>query len=209
VDDKLVNGKRQAYNAFIDLRPNWPRTKTNRQVFRRQLREELAGRLEESVDRIWRLPPFGVEYSDVHVELLVEARELFVQGHFYPCVAMCGIAAERLIKDLLRGSLLLDSVDGPRKPTDGTFDQLERVELFGIVMFLREAELLPPGASKAALDLLRLRNKYAHARGKQPEIDAGKAVAYLQTVVEATISIFRFWETTDGVSWARKAEGAK
>ncbi len=42
--------------------------------------------------------------NDEYLELLTEARELYRSGHFYSCVAMSGIVAERLVKDLLRQS---------------------------------------------------------------------------------------------------------
>lgn len=131
------------------------------------------------------------------MELLLEARELFLHGYFYSCVAMCGIVAERLVKDLLRTSLLVNKAGHISRPDDGALNQLERVDVNGMVRFLKEAGLLEDGAAKAASRLGELRNVHAHARGMQPESDATEAIAYLQTIVEATVSMFPHSESGD------------
>lgn len=119
---------------------------------------------------------------------------------------MCGIVGERLIKDMFRGAVLIfKEGQTPFRPKDEAFDQLERVEVSGIIRFLNEAGLLDNAAKKAAEELGRLRNKYAHARGEKPEEDAVEAVKWLHGLVEGTVSVFKSFEIKDG-AFVRKAE---
>ena len=116
--------------------------------------------------------------------MLIEARDLYLAGHFYSCVAMCGIVGERLVKDVVRGSVLVQkTVHPPQRPSDAAFNQLERVELASIVRFLRESDLLNGEAANAAKKLAELPNDYAHARGKTPPGDALKALKFLHTLM--------------------------
>lgn len=200
-----MSNNSQPMDAFLDLRPNLPRNDDTREEFRSFLREELERILPEAVERIWELPPIILKepFADYR-ELLVEARALFVAGHFYACVAMCGIVGERLVKDLLRTSVLIEKDGAIQRPGDVVFDQFERVDISSIVRFLKEAELLRPQASKSATDLIQLRNDYAHARGKEPVKDATKAIKWLHAVVEDTVSVFKRYEVKNG-TLVRKA----
>jgi hypothetical protein len=123
------------------------------------------------------------------VALLLEARQVFILGYSYACVAMCGIAAERIVKDRLRASLRVEKDGKVQMPPDRALDQLEYVEIRGIACFLRESGSLSERAFGAADDLGRLRNKYAHARGKQPEADAVEAIKLLHVLVDETVHV--------------------
>jgi hypothetical protein len=182
----------------FDVTPNTPKTERTREDFGNILRQKFEQRLPEAVERIWELPPLILQepFGD-YVSLLVEARELFIAGRFYSCVAMCGIVGERLVKDIFRASVLVYKAGNATRPPEEAFDQLEHVEVNGIIRFLNKADLLGDSAQKAAQGLGELRNKYAHARGKDPHTDATRAIALLHTLVEGTVSIFKDFEITD------------
>jgi hypothetical protein len=185
--------------VFLDLLPNQPKNDKTREEFRKMLRDRLEKVLDESVERIWDLPPLIVnEPIGDYVPMLLEARELYVEGSFYSCVAMCGIVGERLAKDLLRVSVLIKKEGAAQTPTPKAFDQFERVEVSSLVKFLKEASLLSADAAKAASDLGELRNSYAHARGKPSKDDAIKAITLLHVLVENTVSVFKDFEIKDG-----------
>jgi hypothetical protein len=185
-------------NVFLDVTPNTPKTDRTKEDFGNMLRQKFEQRLPGAVERIWELPPvISQKPFEEYVSLLVEARELFIAGHFYSCVAMCGIVGERLLKDMLRSSVLIGKGGNATRPPDEAFDQLERVEVNGISRFLNKAALLNDDAQKAAQSLGELRNIYAHARGKDPHTDAVKAIRLLHTLVEGTVSIFKDFEITD------------
>jgi hypothetical protein len=163
----------QRLSVFLDLLPNQPQNDESRRSFRGLLQTRFEKTLPDAVERIWRLPPIIIKgpFGD-YMELLLETRALFLAGHFYSCVAMCGIVSERLVKDILRVAVLVEKEGEPHRPADKAFDQLERLEVGGMVRFLKEAGLLSNEAGKAADDLGQLRNAYAHARGRNPEEDA-------------------------------------
>lgn len=186
--------------VYLDLLPNQPKNEQTREANRQMMRQRFERKLPEAVERIWELPPIILkEPSGIYVELLSESRELFIAGHFYSCVAMCGIVGERLIKDLFRASILIQRKgSSPDHPADAAFDQLERIEVSGIINFLKEAALLKAEAAKAAQKLSELRNQYAHARGKDFHKDAIKAINLLDTVVEGTVSVFKDFEIKKG-----------
>lgn len=185
--------------VFMDLLPNQPRNDQSREQFQSMLLQRLEERLQSSVERIWDLPPIILKYPQKeYVDLLVEARDLYVEGNYYSCVAMCGIVGERIIKDVLRTSVRIEKDRMIAVPQDNAFDQLEHVEVGGMIQFLKEAEILAVDGAKAAVKLIKQRNRYAHARGKKPEHDALKAIKLLHLLVEDTVSMFKDYELKKG-----------
>jgi len=184
---------------YIDVRSTQPHDDRTRQEFRHSLQNRFDLRLTDTVERIWQLPPVLLQRSnDEYVNLLVEARDLFTNGYFYSCVAMCGIVGEKLAKDLLRGSILVAVEGASLRPPEEAFDQFERVDVSSIIRFLNRSGLLSDVANKAAEDLVSLRNKYAHARGKNPQSDAQAAIAKLHLLLEGTVSVLKDFEIIEG-----------
>jgi hypothetical protein len=181
---------------------------------------KFEGRLADAVERMWDLPPMMLTMPSAeagaaapprsvgaYFQLLLEARDLYVLGHFYSCVAMCGIVGERLIKDVLRASVLIERDGNVEHPSDAAFDQMEYVDARGIVQFLRRAQLLDDDAAKAAIGLGELRNRYAHARGKKPAEDALEAIKLLDAIVSGTVSALKDHEIREG-RFVRKERAA-
>jgi len=191
----------QLITVYLDLLPNQPKNDESRNNFRKLLTDRFNQHLDEYVERIWEIPPIILQdpTQKEYVDLLVEARELYVKGLFYSCVAMCGIVGERLVKDALRASILIQRAEKPETPTSEAFDQFEQVEVSGIARFLGKAGVLTADATKAAKDLLEIRNQYAHARGKAAPKDAAKAISLVHKIVEDTVSVFKDFEIKDGV----------
>lgn len=197
--NNFTDDRSQVMEVFIDFLPNQPRDDRGRENLRRILLDRFEQRLSASIERVWDLPAIVLQQpANEYVPLLHEARELFVSGHFYSCVAMCGIVGERLIKDVVRTSVLVQHDGRVRHPAPVAFDQLERVEISSLCRFLKEAELLDGKAAKAADGLCQLRNRYAHARGKNPKRDAAKAIELLHILVEDTVSVFKDFRIENG-----------
>ena len=78
----------QHMEVFLDLLSNQPKNDSTRENFRGLFRQRLEERLEDSVERVWDLPAIMVKPRGEYLPLLLEARELYVAGHFYSCVAM-------------------------------------------------------------------------------------------------------------------------
>jgi len=189
----------QLMTVYMDFLPNQPKNDKSREEIATLLKGRFEQRLPGAVDRNWELPPIMLmKPSDEYLGLLLEAHELFVAGYFYSCVAMCGIVGERLVKDMLRASVMIRRDGKAEQPTDEVFDQLEYVDSKGIIQFLKKADILGEEAASAAKELSELRNKYAHARGKDPSADAIKAIKILHVLVEGTVSVFKDFEIRDG-----------
>jgi hypothetical protein len=204
----MSDHKEQA-EVFLDLLPNQPKNNQNRESFRELLRQKFEQRLPDAVERIWELPPIILtKRNEEYLSLLLEARQLHIEGYFYSCVAMCGIVGERLVKDVFRASVLVQKNGHPQSPPEVAFDQFERVDVNGMVRFLKESDLLSVEAAKAASDLGELRNQYAHARGKKPDGDALEAIKLLHVLVKGTVSVFKDFEIRDG-ALVRKADVQK
>jgi hypothetical protein len=186
-----MNDQQSYTEVFLDLLPNQPKDNETRELLCKEFSAEFGRRLPEAVERVWELPAMIVKPCGEYLPLLLEARELFLSGCFYSCVAMCGIVGERLVKDVFRSSVLIWKNGKVEPSTDTAFDQFERVEVSAIVRFLKEADLLSAEAAKSAMDLGELRNQYAHARGKKPQEDALRAIKLLHVLVDDTVSVFK------------------
>jgi len=189
----------QLMEVFIDLLPNQPKNDQTRENLRLLLRQKFEERLPDAIERIWEQPPVMLKARGECLALLLEARELYIAGHSYSCVAMCGIVGEHLVKDVLRAYVLVRKGISAQPPPEVAFDQLERIEVNGIVRFLKEADLLSDDATKAADSLGQLRNQYAHARGKNPQPDALNSIKLLHTLVEGTVSVLKDFDIKNGV----------
>jgi hypothetical protein len=191
---------------YVDLLPNQPKDEIGLQNAENRLREKFEGGIEAAKERYWELPPIIVILQGEYLDLLLEARDLYLAGYFYSCVAMCGIVSERIIKDMLRASIWVKKDGKVEKPESEAFDELEHAEAYRLAKFFLKAGLLSKEAFKAAQDLGALRNKYAHARGGEPQSDALDAIKYLHKVIEDTVSIYKDHEIKDGQFVRKKVD---
>ena len=185
---------------FADPGSEQPQTPEARAKAEAEFLGQFRLKVADIVERSWRLPSLAVQKGNSeYLQLLTEARDLYRSGYFYSCVAMSGIVAERLVKDLLRQTIMVSKVDGkPERPNDRAFDQLERVDMSSLVKFCKEIGLIDPTTSSAVTELYELRNKYAHGRGKDAIKDSLKAIGMVHQLVETTVSIKSDFEFIDG-----------
>jgi len=159
--------------------------------FTSNLRRDLNEAAPQMIRRWSELPDLDLTAGS-HVSLLQEARELYVHGHFYSCVAMCGITSERIMKDMLREHFVIRKDDeSTTEIPEEAVPELDRFELSAIAKLLTKAALLETSVKEAVLDLAELRNKYAHGSGKNPRTDALKALGLLHAIIEKTVSLFK------------------
>ena len=85
----------------MDSKPNLLKTEDGKRQAAGSLKSQFEAKLSEMVERLASLDPFLVHQREgyKYTSLLVEARELFVDGRFYSCVAVCGLAVERIAKE--------------------------------------------------------------------------------------------------------------
>lgn len=182
----LVNAGSQTQAAYADFRPN---------TAKRELREELSkdsqgqvaelpsGALDEPahvrLERLSQLPPLLIE-AGAYCRLIREARDVFVDGHFYACVAMCGISFERFQRDKAK------PYGAKRK------DNMEQIR--GMLQ-----SVLSPGTLSLCESMAALRNKYAHGDGPNPKQDALKSLAWMHSFIDNETNLMRNYVVVNGI----------
>ena len=165
-------GDKPKMPVCVDFTPNQAKEPLLAEDLRTSLHQHLDDEIDGILARQSQLPILIVHDSGEYVQLLVEARDLYCHGFFYACVAMCGIVSERIIKDILRAALRIQTVAGTSGVSEEALDQLERVEVAALTQFVAACGIISKNTRIVAAKLVELRNKYAHARGKNPQSDA-------------------------------------
>ena len=191
-----VSGQTQA--AYADFRPN---------TAKHHLREELSKGSQEQVaelpsgalgenplahdtwNRLSQLPPLLIE-DGPYCRLIREARDVFVDGHFYACVAMCGISFERFQRDKAA------PYGATRKHTMG--------QVRGM---LQKNKVLSPKTLSLCKSMADLRNEYAHGDGLNPKEDALKSLEWMHSFIDNETNLMRDYVIVDGILSRRPSTG--
>ena len=142
------------------------------------LDEKALGR--KNYLRLSQLPPLLIQVGP-YCDLLREARDVFVDGHFYACVAMCGISFERFQRD-------------KAKPCGAT----RKHKIWQVRKMLRNNKLLKPKTLTLCEEMADLRNDYAHGHGLKPKKDALKALGWLHRFIRNETSLMQDYVIKDG-----------
>jgi hypothetical protein len=132
-------------------------------------------------ERLSQLPPLLIE-DGPYCKLLGEARNVFVDGHFYACVAMCGISFERFQRD-------------KAKP----YGAMRKHKMSRVRKILQENRVLSPETLVLCKSMADLRNEYAHGEGLKPKEDALKALQWLHSFIDNETNLMRNYIIVDGV----------
>jgi len=201
----------QDAEVYIEMVPTLLRHRDStgelRSALVNSLVQEFSAEASTVVDRWSRLTDLCLAPGP-HVPLLLEARILFLHGHFYYCVAMCGITSERIVKDLLRDRLALRADGKIASVPEHALEELERFELSAIARFLEKAGVVDSEVRSAILNLAQLRNKYAHGAGKNAEADALRAISLLHEIINRTVSLFKDFQPPEYGPRCDVVEGA-
>jgi len=183
-----VSGQTQA--AYADFRPNAAKRHLNEESSKGSQRdpEELpSGAMDEEFfkyhkdERLSQLPPLLIEVGP-YCNLLKEARDVFVDGHFYACVAMCGISFERFLRD-------------KAMPYGAT----RKHRMWEVRKMLQKNSVLSSGTLILCKDMADLRNDYAHGHGLKPKEDALKALQWMHSFIDNETNLMRDYVIVDGV----------
>jgi hypothetical protein len=191
-----VSGQEQP--AYCDFRPNDARLRLSEESSKRS-RERPAelptGSMDEKSvkhhkdERLSQLPPLLIE-AGRYCELLREARDVFVDGHFYACVAMCGISFERFQRDKA------EPYGATRK------HKMPRVR-----KILQENKVLKEETLALCKKMAKLRNDYAHGDGPKPKEDALKALTWMHSFIDKETNLMRDYVIVDGVLSRKRGTG--
>ena len=189
--EAVVSVSGQTKPAYADFRPN---------TAKRELREEpskdsqerssglLSSALGESLhnrlERLSQLPPLLME-DGPYCGLIREARDVFVDGHFYACVTMCGISLERFQRD-------------KAAPFGAARKKIEEVR-----RILQKNKVLSPETFSLCKKMAKLRDKYAHGRGLKPKEDALKSLIWIHSFIDKETNLMRDYVIVDGILYRK------
>ncbi len=159
---------------------------------RARIEQEMQAATDK-VRRYLKLPAYIIYQDDEVLPLLLEARESYIDGHFFSCIAASVTAADRICNGLLerygvdrntRRKLLEENTLGQKIP------QLRRRKLIG-------------AAQQETLESLNiLRKKHLHPKyavgGRTMRRDAFSALTLLHKFLEGTLSVFRDYAIENG-----------
>jgi len=176
----------EVQSAYVDFRPN-------------EARLQISGKWPNEVDtnsqespgidsfakqkqmRISQLPPLLIEVGS-YCNLLREARDVFADGHFYACVAMCGISLERFQRD--------------KAKSHGGTDKHKQWE---IRKRLEDGKALLPETITLCKNMAKMRNMYAHGHGTNPKEDAAQSLEWMHSFMDKETSLMRDYVIINGV----------
>ncbi|MEN6575404.1 MAG: hypothetical protein ABFD90_03595 [Phycisphaerales bacterium] len=188
--EAFVRVRDQTQDAYADFRPNTARlhvSKGSRNDSEGRNPESSPGVIDERslahrrYERLSRLPPLLIEVGP-YCLLLREARDVFVDGYFYACVAMCGISFERFQRD--------------RATSCGA---TRRHHMGEVRSMLEKNGVLQPEALVLCEKMANLRNDYAHGYGLRPEEDALKAIEWMHCFIDRETNLMRDYVIVDGM----------
>lgn len=183
-----VSGQTQA--AYVDFRPNSSKYHLKEELpkgSQEQVAEQQTGTLDvnplkyAAQERLSQLPPLLIE-DGPYCRLIREARDVFVDGHFYACVAMCGISFERFQRD-------------KAEPYGATQkDKMDRIR-----SILKKNNVLSPKTLFLCESMAELRNKYAHGHGLKPKEDALKSLEWMHSFIDNETNLMRDYVIVNGI----------
>ena len=148
--------------------------------------ESLA---HHKTERLSQLPPLLIEVGP-YCELLREARDVFVDGHFYACVAMCGISFERFQRDKAKA-----------------YGATRKHKMPGVRKILQENKVLKVETLALCKKMAKLRNDYAHGHGLKPKEDALKALTWMHSFIDNETNLMRDYVIVGGVLSRKHSTG--
>lgn len=159
----------------------------------KRIRLEAARQsVTNKVRRHLRLPAYIVHEDDEVLPLLLEARETYVDGHFFSCVAASATAADRICVGLLDRH----GVDANKKLEILQCTFGEKLERMSALKLISDKQL------RALQSLNKLRNKHLHPghpiADHAANRDALKALALFHGFLEGTLSVFRDYVIENG-----------
>lgn len=193
----LVTVSGQIQSAFADFEPNGAKRCLCEELSKgsqKRPTEPPSGAMDEKSfahhkdERLSQLPALLIE-TGPYCNLIREARDVFVDGHFYACVAMCGISFERFQRD-------------KAKP----FGATRKHKISKVRDILKKKRVLKPGTLTLCEKMACLRNKYAHGDGLNPKEDALKALKWMHCFIDNETNLMQGYEIVNGELTRKRTE---
>ncbi len=178
----------QSQPAYVDFRPNEVKFRLSEESSEEPSQPLACAKDEKCFDqnkddRLSQLPPLLIEAGS-YCELLREARDVFVDGHLYACVAMCGISFERFQRDKAEPYIA---------KSKSRMDNMETIR--GI---LKKNAIISDSSLILCKQMASMRNEYAHGHGLNPEEDAFYSLQWMHSFLDAETNLMRGYEILNG-----------
>lgn len=187
----VIRGTGQMQSVYADFSPNAAKRHLNEESSKGSQQkcpaEPTSGAMDEESfahrenERLSQLPPLLIEVGP-YCKLLREARDVFVDGHFYACVAMCGISFERFQRDKA-----------------GPYGATRKHKMPRVRKILQENRVLKVETLALCKKMAKLRNDYAHGNGPKPQEDALKALSWMHSFIDNETNLMRNYVIVDGI----------
>ena len=180
----------QIQPAYADFRPNAAKRHLSEESSngsQKRPAELPSGTMDEKSfahhkdERLSQLPSLLIE-DGPYCRLMREARDVFVDGYFYACVAMCGISFERFQRDKAKA-----------------YGAKREHKISKVRRLLRENGALSSGTLDLCESMADLRNKYAHGNGLNPKEDALKSLKWMHSFIDNETNLMRDYVIVDGI----------
>ena len=179
--EALVSVSGQTQPAYADFRPNAAKHELNEELLKGLLEQGNSPFARDKLERLAQLPPLLME-DGPYCGLFREARDVFVDGYFYACVAMCGISFERFQRD-------------KATPYGATREH----KMWQVRHILEGMKALLPETFCLCKKMADLRNDYAHGHGLNPNLDALKSLGWMHSFIDNETNLMRDYVIVDGM----------
>ncbi len=184
--------------VYIDLLKNsYIGTPAQKRAFTLQLKrlqiDEIKRTAVDKVKRHLRLPTLIIHDDDEIRPLLLEARNTYIDGHFFSCIASTATVADRICNNLIERYEIDKSIREQIIQEETLGQKIPRLQSFGLITSEQAAVLE---------SINRIRNKHIHPKSPITELsmkrDALRAISLLHEFLENTVSVFRDYTIEDG-----------
>lgn len=183
--------------VFIDAEYNWLKAVPTSQVKLReftdyQLEKCKASINEEKMNRYLKdlsSPLLDPKEAGPFLKLYFEARDLYREGYFYSCIAMCRITAEKICEALI----YIANISAEDKK------RLLETRLYDLIWILLKLKIADSVVFDNLEQIRKIGNSYIHTDAQlNPNLDSEKAIITLGKLVDSTSSIFNNYDLVDG-----------
>ncbi|MFH1077445.1 MAG: hypothetical protein V1753_11565 [Pseudomonadota bacterium] len=189
--EAFVKVSGQTQPAYADFRPNAAKRNLKEELSKSSQEQDKNPLAREALERLSQLPPLLME-AGAYCGLIREARDVFVNGHFYACVAMCGISFERFQRD---------------KATP--YGITRKHTMKQVRSILRKNKILLPETLDLCKKMADLRNDYAHGHGLNPKEDALKSLDWMHSFIDNETDLMRNYVIINGTLNRTPVAGTK
>ena len=181
---------------YLDTTSNLIKAGIKEEFIKKQIISGYTSNIDAFYARYGELPSLLVNFGP-YMQQLLETRKNYVIGNFYSCVIMCGVTAETIAKDILKKNVLIKK-ELTKEEIEEVSQQFDRIDMETIKRILLKSKLIDPSLKVPFKKLAELRNEYAHGSHTSVKEDSTKALNYLTTILDKTVSIFNTHEIKEG-----------